>query len=221
MNLAIQKSSAGNSQGQSLVEAALILPLLLLLVCNVVNLGYFFLIVVNLTGASRSSTLYSIEGSYSPYALQEPASGTSTGSKLATTPGTVSYAALQDMTGAVWNPTGTIGSGSVVTSIQVCTQMNVNNGSGVNGSGSSLVANCDTCDTSNGCSLTNSNGVLSPALKADPEAPNFILNEVDIQYTFSTLIPGTIFNLPLQASPFCNGGTCTFTRKARMRSMGP
>lgn len=220
MNLEIRKSGVGNSRGQSLVEAALILPLLLLLVCNVVNLGYFFLIVVNLTGASRSAGLYSIEGSYSPYALQEPPSGTISGSKLATTSGTVSYAALQDMTGAVWNPTGTNG-GNVVTSIQVCTQMNVNNGSGVNGTGSSQVANCDTCDTSNGCSLSNGNGVVSPALKADPEAPNFVLNEIDIQYTFNTLIPGTIFNLPLNASPFCNGGTCTFTRSARMRSMGP
>lgn len=216
------QNSAGCSRGQSLIEAVLILPLLLLLVCNVVNLGYFFLIVVNLTGASRSSTLYSIEGSYSPYALQEPASGTSSGSNLTTTSGTVSYAALQDMTGAVWNPTGTIGSsGNVVTSIQVCTQMNVNNGSGVNGSGSSQVSNCETCDTSNGCSLTNKNGILSPALTADPEAPDFVLNQVAIQYTFSTLIPGTIFNLPLKASPFCNGGTCTFTRKALMRSMGP
>lgn len=219
MDLGIPKS-VSNSRGQSLVEAALILPLLLLLVCNVVNLGYFFLIVVNLTGASRSSTLYSIEGSYTPYALQEPASGTTSGSTLNTTSGTVSFDALQDMTGAIWNPTGTI-SGNVVTSLQVCTQMNVNNGSGVNGSGSSQVANCETCDTSNGCSLTNSNGVPSPTLSADPEAPDFVLNEVDIQYTFSTLIPGTIFNLPLNASPFCNGGTCTFIRRARMRSMGP
>ena len=32
-----------NSRGQSLVETALMLPLLILLVLNVVNLGYFFL----------------------------------------------------------------------------------------------------------------------------------------------------------------------------------
>jgi Flp pilus assembly protein TadG len=205
-----------SSRGQSLVEAALLLPLLLLIVCNVVNLGYFFLVVVNLTGASRSATLYSIEGSYSPYALQEPASGTASGSSLTTTPGTVAYAVFQDMTGSLASPTA-----GGATSVQVCSQMNLNNGVGVNGSGASQVANCETCDTTNGCSLTNSNGTASPAINADPEAPDFVLNEVDITYTFTTIIPGTIFNLPLKASPFCNGGTCTFTRKARMRSMGP
>lgn len=197
-------------RGQSLVETILVVPVLLLLVCNVVNLGYFFLVVVNLTGASRSAALYSIEGSYSPYALSEPGSGTSS-STITSTPGTVTYAAYQDLTGAVWNPTGA--------SVQVCSQMNINSatGAGVNGSGSSQVANCETC-TSSGC---GSAGAGSPAPSADPEAPSFVLNEVDISYTFSTLIPGGIFNLPLKASPFCNGGTCTFVRKARMRSMGP
>src|SRR5713101_4055205 len=127
MNLRRPKSRR-SSRGQSLVETALILPLLLLLVCNVVNLGYFFLIIVNLTGASRTAALYSIEGSYTPYALQEPFSGTAT-STVTTTPGTVTYAVYQDLTGAVWNPTGA--------SVQVCTQVNINSGtqSGVNGTG--------------------------------------------------------------------------------------
>jgi hypothetical protein len=211
MDLGIRKS-VSNSRGQSLVEAALILPVLLLLVCNVVNLGYFFLIVVNLTGAARSSTLYSIEGSYSPYALQEPPSGTAS-STITTTSGTVTYAAFQDLTGAVWNPTGA--------TVQVCTQMNINSttGSGVNTQGGQQLANCESC-TSSGCSASNSYQG-NPAPRADPEQPNFVLNEIDIQYSFNTLIPGTIFNLPLNASPFCNGGTCSFTRSARMRSMGP
>ena len=202
----------GNSRGQSLVETALILPLLLLLVCNVVNLGYFFLVVVNLTGASRTATLYSIEGSYSPYALQEPASGTAS-SSVTTTTGTVAYAAYQDLTGAVWNPTGA--------TIQVCTQMNIDSttGAGVNTQGGKQLANCQSC-TSSGCSAANGYAG-SPAPSADPEQPNFVLNQVDINYTFSTLIPGTIFNLPLQASALCNSGTCTFVRRARMRSMGP
>src|SRR5581483_4215825 len=38
------------ARGQSLVETALMLPLLLLVVFNVVNLAYFFLVVINLTG---------------------------------------------------------------------------------------------------------------------------------------------------------------------------
>src|SRR3989442_996298 len=119
MNLRAPKSTR-NSRGQSLVETVLMLPLLLLIVCNVVNLGYFFLVIVNLTGASRTATMYSTVGSSTP---------------------------------------------------------------------------------------------------ADPEAPNFVLNQVDITYTFSTLIPGTIFNIPLQASALCNSGTCQFVRSARMRAM--
>jgi len=117
------------------------LPLLLLLVCNVVNLGYFFLVIVNLTGASRTSALYSIEGSYTPYAQQEAASGTATGSIL-TTPGTVAYTVYQDLNGAVWNPTGS--------TVQVCTQMNIDpsTGSGVNGSGAGQLANCESCTSS-------------------------------------------------------------------------
>lgn len=199
-------------RGQSLVETILVVPVLLLLVCNVVNLGYFFLVVVNLTGASRSAALYSIEGSYTPYALSEPTSGTGS-STITTTPGTVAYTAYQDLTGAVWNPTGA--------TVQVCTQMNIDSttGVGVNTQGGKQLANCDSC-TSSGCSASNSYKG-SPAPSADPEAPSFVLNEIDINYTFTTLIPGTIFNLPLNASPMCSGGTCTFTRSTRMRSMGP
>ncbi len=208
----VGKRSRRNSRGQSLVETALILPLLLLIVCNVVNLGYFFLVIVNLTGASRSATLYSIEGSYTPYALQEPSSGTAT-STITTTPGTVAYDVYQDLTGAVWNPTGV--------TVQVCTQVNVNSstGMGTNTQGSQQLANCDSC-TSSGCSAANGYAG-SPAPSADPEQPSFVLNQVDIIYNFSTLIPGTIFNIPLQASAMCNSGSCTFTRHARMRSMGP
>lgn len=204
--------SRQSSRGQSLVETALMLPLLLLLVCNVVNLGYFFLVIVNLTGASRSATLYSIEGSYTPYSLLEPSSGTAT-SSITTTPGTVAYDVYQDLTGAVWNPTGV--------TVQVCTPVNVNSatGNGTNTQGGQQLANCESC-TSSGCSAANGYAG-SPAPGADPEQPNFVLNQVDIQYTFSTLIPGSIFNIPLQASALCNSGTCTFTRSARMRSMGP
>jgi hypothetical protein len=195
------------SRGQSLIETALVLPLLIMLVLNVVNLGYFFLVVINLAGAARTAALYSIEGTYSPYGLGEPSSG---GGSPTTTQGTVAYTAYQDMTGALWNPTGA--------QVQVCTQMNVNSsGLGVNGSGGGQLANCETC-TSAGCSNPSAG---SPQPNADPEAPDFVLNQVDIQYSFNTLFPGVIFNIPLQASAMCNSGSCTFTQRARMRSMGP
>jgi Flp pilus assembly protein TadG len=213
-----ESKSLSNTRGQSLVETAIMLPLLILLVLNVVNFAYIFMVIVNLTGAARSAALYSIEGSYTPYALQEAPSGTGSGSSLLTTPGTVAYTAYQDLTGAVWNPTAS------TTKIQVCSQINTNSttGSGLNTQGGQQVANCLVCDSTNGCTPSNSFSG-SPAPSADPEQPNFVLNEVDIQYQFNALFPGKIFNVALEAMPsaMCNAGTCTFTRRARMRSMGP
>lgn len=199
------KARMTRSRGQSLVETALILPLLIMIVLNVVNLAYFFLVLINLTGSARTATIYSIEGSSTPAASQLPGSG---GGSPTTSILSVTYLAYQDMTGAMWNPTGA--------SVQVCSPINTNaSGSGVNGTGVNQKSNCETC-TSSGCGAA---GAGSPAPSADPEAPTFVLNRVQITYTFNTLIPGTIFNLPLQATPICNAGTCTFTRYAEMRAM--
>jgi Flp pilus assembly protein TadG len=197
------------SRGQSLVETALMLPILLLVVLNVVNLAYFFLVAVNLTGAARSGTLYSIEGSYTPYASSQPPSGSS---NCTTSPNTVACLVFQDLAGAVWNPTNTNNS------VRLCSNSNLNvSGQGTNGTGSTQVSNCQTC-TSTGC---GSVVVGSPAPPADPEAPNFVANQVTITYQFSTLIPGTFFNAAIQSIPGCTGSTCTFVRTATMRSMGP
>jgi len=185
------------------------LPVLLLVVCNVVNLGYFFLVIVNLTGASRTATMYSAEGSSTPANSPLPSSG---GASPTTNLLSVTYLAFQDMTGALWNPTGA--------TVQVCSPININSsGSGVNGNPptpANQKANCETCTSGSGCSAA---GTGSPVPSADPEAPLFVLNEVDITYSFSALIPGTIFNVPLDASGLCNSGSCTFTRSARMRAM--
>ena len=64
-----------SSRGQSLVETALMLPLLIMIVLNVVNLGYFYLVIVNLTGTARTATLYSIAGSATPAASALPGAG--------------------------------------------------------------------------------------------------------------------------------------------------
>jgi Flp pilus assembly protein TadG len=189
------------SRGQSLVETALMLPLLIMLVLNVVNLGYFFLVIINLTGAARTATLYAIQGSATPAASQLPNPGS------ASTIGSVTYLTFQDMTGSLWNPTSA--------SVQVCTEVNISASSGTNGTGNATKSNCVTC-TSSSCGAV---GTGSPAPNADPEAPTFLLNRVDIAYTFNTLIPGTIFNIPLQASAMCNSGSCTFSRHAEMRAM--
>jgi hypothetical protein len=183
------------------------LPLILMLVLNVVNLGYFFLVTVHLAGSSRTSTLYVIEGGASPFGGAIPSSG---GSSPTTTKNSVTYLAFQDLTGSVWNPTGA--------SVQVCSQANVNSsGSGTNTAGGALRTNCEAC-TSSGCG-TAGNG--SPVPSADPEAPLYVTNRVDIQYTFPPLIRGAIFNIPLRAfTGICGAsGNCTFNRHVEMRAM--
>lgn len=201
-----------NSRGQSLVETALMMPLLIMIVLNVVNFGYFLLIIVHLTGAARTSTLYAIEGGATPAAGAIPSSG---GTTPATTTGSVTYLTFQDLTGSLWNPTGV--------SVQVCSQANINSsGAGVNQpTGGLLRTNCVACTNSAGCGTVGTNGAGFPVPSPDPEAPSFVLNRVDIQYTFTPLIAGRIFNIPLQAfSGICNAaGTCTFTRYAEMRAM--
>src|SRR5437762_3827446 len=182
-----KSSSRQDSRGQSLVETALLLPLLIMLVLNVVNLGYFFLCAINLNGAARTSVLYAIQGAATPFSGAIPPSG---GSSPGTNTASVTYLIYQDLTGALWNPTGV--------SVQVCTDANGTN----TNTGSTQRANCEVC-TSGGCSVA-SNG--SPVPDADPEAtsptctnasspscPNFLLHRIDVDYTFVPLIPGRIF----------------------------
>ena len=194
-----------SDSGQSLVETVLILPLLLLLLLNALNFGYFFLVTLNLTASPRAGVEYSIYGPNSPGTTNYPAAGGS--SSL-----TVSDLSQQDMTGAL----------SRVTSapIQVCSQTNLTGTppNGVNGTGTSQKSNCITC-TNGTCGAVTTTPTYPP--HADPEAPTFILHRVDVTYTFIPLIPGQPFNLFLLASPLCNasGTSCTFHRFAEMRAM--
>ena len=192
-----------DSRGQSLVETALTVPLLVLLVLNVVNFGYFFWVTTNLTAASRSATLYAIMGGASPSVSQQLPPAGSPSNVLS-----ISYLTVQDMTGPLAGPT--------TASIQVCSPSNLNgSNAGVNGSGANQKSNCATC-TGSTCGAV---GTGSPAPSADPEAPTFVLNRVDIVYTFQPLIQGTLFTLPLNAAGMCNSGSCTFVRHVEMRSM--
>ena len=93
------------SSGQSLVEIALILPILLLIVLNAVNFGYFFLVALNLAAAPRSGVEYSIIGSAAP-------AGTGLPLELGTGVTTASSLTYMDLTGALNAATGA--------SVQVC-----------------------------------------------------------------------------------------------------
>lgn len=192
---ALVRDSDRSSSGQSLVETALLLPVLLMLLFNAVNFGYFFLVALNLATASRSGAVYSIQGYSSPSAGLLPAAGPST----ATT--TISYLAYQDMAGAIYSPAST--------PLQVCSQA-----VGLSNAGASTQA----------AKCAAFGGVYSfPAAASDPESPSFVLNQVDVAYTFSPLINGTIFNIFTLAAPVCSSTSgavsCTFHRQVLMRAM--
>jgi hypothetical protein len=188
------------SRGQSLIETVLLMPLLLLIVLNVVNFGYFFVVAVNLAAAPRSGVEYSILGFATPGSLSLPQAGPPS------TNTSVSYLSQQDLTGAINAPTGA--------SLQVCSAT-----IGISGTGSGQVTQCVTC-TGSSC---GSAGAGSPAPSPDPEAPNFILNRVDVTYTFTPLIPGTPFGLALLPISTCSSSsgnvTCVFHRQVSMREM--
>jgi hypothetical protein len=187
------------SSGQALVETVLLVPLMLLIVLNVINFGYFLLIAVNLAAAPRSGVEYSILGFETPGSLELPDAGPPSSIT------SVSYISQQDLTGAVHAPTGA--------SIQVCSQT-----VGVN-AGPPQTTRCVSC-TGSTCGAA---GLGSPAPPTDPDTPNFILNQVDVTYTFSPLIPGTPFGLALLPMTACtaSGGNvnCTFHRQVLMRTM--
>lgn len=192
-----------NSRGQSLVETALILPLLLAVVLNALNLGYFFFVTVNLTGATRVGAEYAVVGPGSPGTTNYPAA----------TGGTTSVASLiyQDMTGALWNP------GSAT--IQICSPSVLI--SNVGTSGTPALSNCATCSSSS-CSspVITTGGAATFVPDPDPEAPLFVLNRVDVKYSFPPLIPGTPFNVVLMGTAFdSTTGQYTFYRHIEMRAM--
>jgi TadE-like protein len=186
------------ASGQAAIETALMLPFLLGLVFNVVNFGYFFLVAINLTAAPRSGVEYSILGFQTPNSLSLPPPGQSSACTT-TTSLSVSCLTLNDLTGAI--------SGGGSTKVQVCTAQ-----AGTSGSGAAQISVC-----------SQYNGFSSKTPDADPEAPLFILNRVDVAYTFKPLLDQRLFNLVLLASPVCTGSgsgvNCTFHRQVSMRAM--
>ena len=59
-----------------MIETALVLPVLVLMLCFAVDIGYMFIVAANLVSASRNAVLYSGQGFASP-AQQLPSAGTS------------------------------------------------------------------------------------------------------------------------------------------------
>jgi Flp pilus assembly protein TadG len=211
----IRKTALARSDsGQSMVEIILMIPLLLAVVLNAVNFGYLFFVVLNLSAATRSGVEYSMLGAATPSAIALPLAGPPTPCCSS-----ITYLTYQDMTGAVSDPTGT---GTIGATIQVCTQTNTKGTppSGLNGTGVNQRANCVTC-TGTSCGSVN-NGATGLVPDADPEAPSFVLNRVDVTYTFPPLLDVPPFTVPVRFLPgydSTSGTCCTFSRHVEMRAM--
>ena len=167
------------SAGQSLLEIAVMMPLLVLLMGYSIDFGYFFIAAANVTSAARNAAQYSIQGYQSPGQGSLPPAGP---------PGTatsVAATALGDMASLL--------NASALTRIEVCTKS-----LGMSGS----VANC----ASYGAAGT------TYAVAADPEAPRFVLQQVDVTYTIQPPVPMSFFKVPLLPS-------MQFHRRVLMRAM--
>ena len=163
---AVGSGLLNNRSGQSLIETALLLPILLTLVFNAVNIGYFFFVAVNLAAAPRQGVEYSIVG---------PASHVQSLLPDATAIGTL---VANNFKGAIASAT------PADTSIRVCTAT-----LGLSNSGTS--GQLPNCRVTYGSEVYPA----LTAADADPEAPFLVLNRVDIRYTVTPLIPGRAFNL--------------------------
>ena len=203
-----------NSSGQSLVETALAMPMLLCIVLNAINFAYFFLMAVNLTASSRVGAMYSAQGSATPSSTLIPVAGPSGSSTCGTGTSSqlfVCFLTYEDMRGAVNSPT-------TRASLQVCSQAN-----GITTPGTTQTTTCTTYGPSLPTGFTFPTPASDPELNAASTATAFLLNRVDIFYQFSPLIPGRLFNVVLMAAPICSGSgnsfACTFHRQTSMRVM--
>ena len=98
------------ASGQSLVEVAVCLPILMMLIGYAVDFGYLFMVVANLTSAARNATEYSIQGFQSPGQLVMAAAGPATSAT------SVSGSALGDLASLL--------NSSTTTTVQVCSKSN-------------------------------------------------------------------------------------------------
>lgn len=164
-------------QGQSLLETAVAIPLVLSVAFNIINLCYCWFMILSLSSAPRQAVQYSAQGGQSLSAGSAP------------TATMVSTVAFDNMTNAVHGAT------TSNTAVRVCS-------SSVGVDSTTHIAQC----TSFGPAFS------FPSNTVDPEAPVFVLNRVDVEYTVTPPIPGTAFNVVLP-------NNLHFQRHVSMRSL--
>jgi hypothetical protein len=164
--------------GQSLIEVALMVPVLFLLMAYAVDFGYFFIAAANISSSARNAVQYSVLGYEGPSQSAEPVVGP------ASTTASVTALAMSDLS---------LLSSSTTTTVQVCSKV-----VGMSG-------NIPKCSSFGPAGTT-----YTPV--ADPEAPRFVLQRVDVTYTVQPPIPLQFFNVSLLPN-------LTFHRQVSMRSM--
>ena len=201
--MSMRKNSVARGQaGQSIVETVLMMPILLLLLLNAVNFGYFFFTITNLAAAPRAGVEYSIMGGATPSAIQLPVNGPANNALSS------SFLTYEDMRGALNAPTANA-------SVQVCSP----SAGVVNPGTTTAKAACNTYPGT-GVTFTFPAAQVDPELNASNTAPAFVLHQVDVAYKFTPLIPGTPFNVLLLTFPTCNAsGVCVLHRQSVMRGM--
>lgn len=159
------------------------MPVLILMMGYAIDFAYFFVAAATITSSARNAAQYSVLGYQGPSQSAVPAAGPTT------TTNSVAALALYDL-GALINA-------STKTTVQVCSK-----NLGMNGTTNK--PNCSNYGTGGG-SVT-----YTPI--ADPEAPRYVLNRVDVTYVVQPPVPMTFFHVSLLPS-------LSFHRSVSMRVM--
>lgn len=166
------RASASDARGSSMIETALVMPVLVLMLCFAIDIGYFFIVAANLVSSSRNAVLYSGQGFVSPAQQQLPSPGTS--GSLADTAGVAGLAG-GDLSG--------LANLTTKTKVQVCSKQ-----IGTTQTSNGYVAKCSTFPS----------GSLSYSPDQDPESNNgMVTQRVDVVYTVSPPIPIVFFSFTM------------------------
>jgi len=150
------------------------MPILVLMLCFAVDVGYFFIVAANLASSSRVAALYSGQGFVSPAQQALPSAGTS--GSLADTAGVAGLAG-GDMSG--------LANMTTRTTVQVCSKA-----IGVTHTDNGYITQCNTYPS----------GSLSFTPDQDPEsASGLVTQRVDVVYTVTPPIPINYFSFTMPA----------------------
>ncbi len=174
MGRRVTARSIKDRDGSSLIETALVMPILVLMLCFAIDIGYFFIVAANLVSSSRNAVLYSGQGFVSPAQTQLPSAGTA--GSLADTAGVAGLAG-GDLSG--------LARMSTQTSVEVCSKK-----IGITHTSNGYVTSCSTFPS----------GTLSFTPDQDPESNNGMLTQrVDVVYTVAPPIPIDFFTFTMPA----------------------